>query len=477
MQVWAQFRAALFNSIVTSLASTIVCVAISAFGGYAFTRLKFPGRQVMFIAVVATLAIPGYAVLIPLYRLMIGLHMVDTVIGITLIYVSAFLPLSLWLLRSVFESLPLSLEEAAQLDGAGRLYIFFRIILPLAGPGLTAAAILTFLGAWGQYVVPLIFSPTATKPLTVLIPEFTTKILHRLWADHRERFDRHRRPGAGGHFPQPLPGERAAGRSGQVTRPTNTENFMGLTEQTIFEQFPYWRTAIAPVPPPKAAPVTVFVGCGTSYNLALSLAALANASGRAAIGVPGGEWVTSPQNYWSAWQTAHVVALSRSGETTETVAAAKASRAAGAYVTAITVERGSALAANCDRLLAAETHPAEGIVMTSSASLMLLLGIELLGHPVPPSAGRRRARASRQCRRQAALADRRPVALRLPRRRSSLWRRARGRSQADGDEPGVHAGLPSARISPWADQPRRPSHGGGDALQRRPAGGRGEARG
>ena len=113
--------------------------------------------------------------LIPLYRLMSSLHLIDTFVCVTLIYVSAFLPLSLWLLRSVFESLPLSLEEAAQLDGAGRLYIFFRIILPLAGPGLTAAAILTFLGAWGQYVVPLIFSPTATKPLTVLIPEFTTK--------------------------------------------------------------------------------------------------------------------------------------------------------------------------------------------------------------------------------------------------------------------------------------------------------------
>jgi multiple sugar transport system permease protein len=69
----------------------------------------------------------------------------------------------------------LSLEEAAQLDGASRLGIFFRIVLPLVGPGLTAAAILTFLGAWGQYVVPLIFSPTATKPLTVLIPEFATK--------------------------------------------------------------------------------------------------------------------------------------------------------------------------------------------------------------------------------------------------------------------------------------------------------------
>jgi multiple sugar transport system permease protein len=175
VQVWAQFRSALMNSVLTSLGATVFCVAISALGGYAFTRLDFPGRRFLFIAVVATLAVPGYAVLIPLYRLMIGLHMVDTYLGITLIYVSAFLPLSLWLMRSVFESLPISLEEAAQLDGAGRLYIFFRIVLPLVGPGLTAAAILTFLGAWGQYLVPLIFSPTVTKPLTVLIPEFATK--------------------------------------------------------------------------------------------------------------------------------------------------------------------------------------------------------------------------------------------------------------------------------------------------------------
>jgi glucosamine--fructose-6-phosphate aminotransferase (isomerizing) len=160
---------------------------------------------------------------------------------------------------------------------------------------------------------------------------------------------------------------------------------MGLTEQTIFEQFSYWRAAIAPVSPIREAEVIVFVGCGTSYNLALSLAALANASGRSAIAVPGGEWVNSPQNYWARWQKAHVVALSRSGETTETVAAAKASRAAGAYVTAITVEKASPLAANCDRVLAAETHPGEGIVMTSSSSLMLLLGLELLGHPVSPS--------------------------------------------------------------------------------------------
>ncbi|WP_443094435.1 carbohydrate ABC transporter permease [Phyllobacterium sp. CCNWLW109] len=175
VEVFKQFRAALLNSVVTSLAATFLCVAVSALGAYAFTRLQFPGRKALFIAVVATLAIPAYAVLIPLYQIMIKLHLVDTYVGVALIYVSAFLPLSLWLLRSVFEALPIALEEAAQLDGAGRLYIFFNIVLPLAGPGLTAAAILTFLGAWGQYLVPLIFSPQATKPLTVLIPEFVTK--------------------------------------------------------------------------------------------------------------------------------------------------------------------------------------------------------------------------------------------------------------------------------------------------------------
>ena len=158
---------------------------------------------------------------------------------------------------------------------------------------------------------------------------------------------------------------------------------MGRTEQSIFEQFSYWRAAIDSVAAPREAEIMVFVGCGTSYNLALSLAAMANAAGRAAIAVPGAEWLSGPQNFWPRWQKAHVVALSRSGETTETVAAAKATRAAGGTVTGVTMEKNSALARNCDHLLLAETHPAEGIVMTSSASLMLLLGIQLLGHKVP----------------------------------------------------------------------------------------------
>jgi glucosamine--fructose-6-phosphate aminotransferase (isomerizing) len=159
---------------------------------------------------------------------------------------------------------------------------------------------------------------------------------------------------------------------------------MGITEATIFEQFPFWQRAIGPVAAPPAAALTVFTGCGTSYNLALSLAALANAAGRPAMAVPGDEWLHRPQDYWPDWQHSHVVALSRSGETTETVAAARRSRAAGAHVTAITCERDGTLAHTCDSLVYAATHPREGIVMTASASLMLLLGLQWLGYPVDP---------------------------------------------------------------------------------------------
>ena len=174
--VWPQFSRALINSLITSLVATVVTVIIAAFGAWAFVRLRFPGRDALFVVVVATLAVPAYTVMIPLYRMMISAGLIDTYTCVTLIYVSAFLPLALWLMRSVYQAMPLSLEEAAWLDGASKLYTLIRIVLPLAGPGIVACAILTFLSAWGQFMVPLGFSPTlATTPLTVLIPEFVTR--------------------------------------------------------------------------------------------------------------------------------------------------------------------------------------------------------------------------------------------------------------------------------------------------------------
>lgn len=160
---------------------------------------------------------------------------------------------------------------------------------------------------------------------------------------------------------------------------------MNTTEKVIHEQFPFWEKALGSISAPHDAELMVFLGCGTSYNLALSLATHANLAGYPAIAVPGAEWLNRPAAFWPRWQKTHLVALSRSGETTETVAAAKASRAAGVFVTAITVEPESSLAKNCDRLIEAATHADEGIVMSVSASLMLLLGMQMVGIKIPPS--------------------------------------------------------------------------------------------
>lgn len=160
---------------------------------------------------------------------------------------------------------------------------------------------------------------------------------------------------------------------------------MNTTEKVIFEQFPYWDKAIGSTDTTTKGEVLVYVGCGTSYYLAQTLAAYANKSGRQAIAVPGAEWLNRPSFFWPDWTKTHVVAISRSGETTETVAAAKSSRANGAFVTGLTVEPESSLAQNSDQVVASKTHPEEGIVMTVSASLMLLLGMQMIGTVVPTS--------------------------------------------------------------------------------------------
>lgn len=174
--IWPAFRSAGANSLIASALGTVATLVAATLGGYAFARLRFPGRSILFALVVATLAVPGYTVVIPLYRIMVGAGLIDTFLGLTLIYMSAFLPLALWLMRNFFMSLPLSIEEAAAIDGAGRLSILFRIVLPLAAPGLIATAIITFLSVWQQFSIPLIFSPTAaTKPLTVMIPALASR--------------------------------------------------------------------------------------------------------------------------------------------------------------------------------------------------------------------------------------------------------------------------------------------------------------
>jgi multiple sugar transport system permease protein len=163
-------RQSAVNIAIECLGATIVTVAIATLAAYAFARLRFRGRRIIFYAVLVTMAFPAYTTLIPLYRIMTTLQLVNTYTGIILVYVSGFLPLATWILFNYLGSLPRSVEEAALCDGAGRLQVLRRIVIPLALPGIISTTIITFLFAWAQFLFPLVLSSdTSTQPMTVVI--------------------------------------------------------------------------------------------------------------------------------------------------------------------------------------------------------------------------------------------------------------------------------------------------------------------
>jgi multiple sugar transport system permease protein len=163
-------RRSAVNIVVECAAATIVTVLLATLAAYAFARMTFRGRNVLFYAVLATMAFPAYTTLIPLYRIMSLFGLVNTYTGIVLVYVSGFLPLATWILYTYMSSLPASIEEAGQVDGASRMRILWHIVLPLARPGIISTAIITFLFAWAQFLFPLVLSSDlSTRPLTVAI--------------------------------------------------------------------------------------------------------------------------------------------------------------------------------------------------------------------------------------------------------------------------------------------------------------------
>ncbi|MEV0797491.1 carbohydrate ABC transporter permease [Kribbella sp. NPDC050281] len=166
----AQIRRSAVNIVVECGAATIVTVLLATLAGYAFARMRFRGRNVLFYAVLATMAFPAYTTLIPLYRIMSTFGLVNTYTGIVLVYVSGFLPLATWILHNYFASLPVGIEEAGLVDGARRLQVLWHLLLPLARPGIISTALITFLFAWGQFLFPLVLSSDlSTQPLTVVI--------------------------------------------------------------------------------------------------------------------------------------------------------------------------------------------------------------------------------------------------------------------------------------------------------------------
>jgi multiple sugar transport system permease protein len=168
--VASAIRRSTVNIFVECAAATIVTVALATLAAYAFARMEFRFGKILFYAVLFTMAFPPYTTLIPLYRIMTDLRLVNTYTGIVLVYVSGFLPLATWILYNYMSSLPVAIEEASQVDGASRMQVLWHVVLPLSLPGVISTAIITFLFAWAQFLFPLVLSSDlSTQPLTVVI--------------------------------------------------------------------------------------------------------------------------------------------------------------------------------------------------------------------------------------------------------------------------------------------------------------------
>jgi multiple sugar transport system permease protein len=143
-----------FNSIFVALSVMLLELLTASMAGYAFARLRFPGRDRLFLLYLATLMIPGQVTIIPNFILMRYIDWLDSYQG--LIIPNAFTAFGTFLLRQAFLAMPTELEEAAKIDGCGYLGIYWRIILPLAGPALATLAILSFQGSYNAYFWPLV---------------------------------------------------------------------------------------------------------------------------------------------------------------------------------------------------------------------------------------------------------------------------------------------------------------------------------
>lgn len=160
---------AFLNSLLITVPSTIIPIMIAAFAAYAFARMEFPGRQVLFVIVVGLLVVPLQMTLIPILRVYNRLGLAGTFIGIWLAHTGYGLPFAVYLLRNFFGALPKDIFESAFLDGASHFTAFFRLALPLSVPALASLAIFQFLWVWNDLLVALIYlgGTERVAPLTV----------------------------------------------------------------------------------------------------------------------------------------------------------------------------------------------------------------------------------------------------------------------------------------------------------------------
>jgi len=166
------------NSLVVAITSTVLTVLASSLLAYAFARLEFPGREALFYIFLLGMMIPPVMLIIPQFIVAKSLQLLDSLLGLILVYVTMNLSMQTFLLRGFFESIPRDLEEAALIDGGSRWTIFWRIVLPLSRPGLAVVTIFTFLYSWDEFPwAHVAIKETTRRTLPIAIALFQSEHL------------------------------------------------------------------------------------------------------------------------------------------------------------------------------------------------------------------------------------------------------------------------------------------------------------
>ncbi len=164
------------NSIISSIITISIGIPVSVMTGYSFSRYKFKGKKFILKAILVTIVIPVFTTIIPIYSIFARYGMLDNLFWISIVYVSAFLPINSWIMKNYFDAIPKEILEAAIVDGCTEWDVFFKIILPISHPIIITCMLTMFLMSWNQFQIPLILTSSQNnKVVTLILSEFMTR--------------------------------------------------------------------------------------------------------------------------------------------------------------------------------------------------------------------------------------------------------------------------------------------------------------
>jgi arabinogalactan oligomer/maltooligosaccharide transport system permease protein len=168
------------NSVIVSAFTMVIGISMSATAGYALSRFNFPGKRQLMWTFLLTQMFPVAILIVPIYTIMANLGLIDTKVSLVIAYCTVAVPFCAWMMRGYFDTIPRELDEAASLDGLGPFGTFYRVILPLARPGIAVTAFFTFLTAWGEVAYAIAFIQTEGRltlgaGLQQFVPQFNAQ--------------------------------------------------------------------------------------------------------------------------------------------------------------------------------------------------------------------------------------------------------------------------------------------------------------